>query len=271
MFFTDQIGHTFELNSAPKRIISLVPSQTELLHDLGLEVEVVGITKFCIHPPNWFKSKNRIGGTKTVDFEKVAELKPDLIIANKEENTQSEIEELQRKYPVYTSDISNLKESLEMIHQIGEISAKENQSKKIIEKIQFEFEKLKPFKEEKNNALYLIWKEPYMSINKNTFINDMLKLSGFNNVISQNIEYPTLSEEQIIEFAPEFIFLSSEPYPFKEKHKEELQNICQNSKIVLVDGEYFSWYGSRLQNAPIYFRDLINSILLLKIDEEIDR
>jgi len=270
MIYTDQINHQFELSATPKRIISLVPSQTELLYDFVLEQEVVGITKFCIHPNSWFKSKNRVGGTKTVDFEKIAALQPDLIIANKEENTQSEIEELQKRYPVYTSDISNLEESLQMIQQIGKITAKENESNKIVEKIQVEFKRIKPFSGEKNKVLYLIWKDPYMSINQHTFINDMLKLCGFQNLIDGDIGYPELTEKEISELNPDVILLSSEPYPFKEKHIAELQNICQKAKIMLVDGEYFSWYGSRLLGSPDYFIKLLNSFYYQK-EKKTDR
>lgn len=260
MLFTDQIGHQFELDSFPKRIISIVPSQTELLFDLGLDNEVIGITKFCIHPKEWFKSKNRVGGTKTLNIDKILSLKPDLIIANKEENTESEIKALQKVFPVYTSDISSLDGSIEMIQKIGEITRKKNESKKMVEKIQSEFSMLVPFSGKKNKVLYLIWKDPLMSINQNTFINNMLKYSGFKNVIEDNLVYPSITENQIVGLNPDFIFLSSEPYPFKEKHLDEFQNLFINAKIVLVDGEYFSWYGSRLQNAPNYFKSLINEI-----------
>mgnify|MGYP000221093033 CR=1 FL=1 len=260
MIITDQIGHQIELAATPKRIISLVPSQTELLYDLGLEDEVIGITKFCIHPNDWFKSKIRVGGTKTVNLEKVATLKPDLIIANKEENTESEIRELQKIYPVYTSDIANLKGSMEMILQLGEIVNKVNESTRIVKKIEHEFQRLVPFSDEKKNVLYLIWKDPYMSINQNTFINDMLKLAGFENVIKDDNVYPTISENQISNLDPDYVFLSSEPYSFKDKHLIAIQKQFINTKVVLVDGEFFSWYGSRLQNAPKYFKTLINQI-----------
>lgn len=261
MVYTDQIGHQLNLKSVPKRIISLVPSQTELLYDLGLDEEVLGITKFCIHPRDWFHSKNRVGGTKTANFEKIAALNPDLIIANKEENTEAEIKALQKEYPVYTSNISNLKESLEMIQQVGVITGKETKAQKLIDKIKLEFEALKPYAHNKNNVLYLIWKSPYMSINQHTFINDMLNLAGFQNVIDVDNTYPEVSENQIENLTPDFIFLSSEPYPFAEKHLKELQEQYPKSKVVLVDGEYFSWYGSRLQNAPTYFKGLINEII----------
>ena len=254
---TDQIGYQFELNSTPKRIVSLVPSQTELLYDLGLDYEVVGITKFCIHPTKWFKSKDRVGGTKTVNLEKIAELNPDFIIANKEENTEAEIKALQKLYPVYTSNIANLSESLQMIHQIGEITGKFFEAEKMTETIQNKFKCLVPFSGKQNKALYLIWKAPYMSVNKYTFINDMISRSGFHNVIETETLYPVISEEQIDELNPDFIFLSSEPYPFKEKHLLEFQNRFSKAKMVLVDGEYFSWYGSRLLAAPDYFSTLM--------------
>ena len=256
----DQIGHQFELCSTPKRIISLVPSQTELLYDLGLDKEVIGITKFCIHPTDWFKSKQRVGGTKTVSLEKIVALNPDFIIANKEENTESEIKALQKLYPVYTSDISNLSKSLQMIQEIGTVTGKEVEATKMVESIQQRFETLIPFSAKKNKALYLIWKDPYMSINQDTFINDMIIRSGFQNVIETDNLYPIISEEQIEALSPDFVFLSSEPYPFKEMHVLDFQKKFPNTKIVLVDGEYFSWYGSRLLGSPNYFSDLLKQI-----------
>ncbi|PCI97923.1 MAG: cobalamin-binding protein [Flavobacteriales bacterium] len=260
MIFTDQIGHKFELNSVPKRIISIVPSQTELLYDLGLDEKVVGITKFCIHPKEWYGNKNRVGGTKNINFSKIAELKPDLIIANKEENTKEQVEELQKIYPVYTSDISNLEESLAMINDIGILTNTKEKSISITEKIQYEFNKLTEQNFETKRVLYLIWKNPYMSINQNRFINDMMQRCGFQNVISSSVDYPEISEDQISSLNPDLILLSSEPYPFKENHIKALQILSPKSKVILVDGEYFSWYGSRLLGSPNYFISLLNEI-----------
>ncbi|MGB0888555.1 MAG: ABC transporter substrate-binding protein, partial [Vicingaceae bacterium] len=244
----------------PKRIISVVPSQTELLYDLGLDDEVVGITKFCIHPDNWFRNKNRIGGTKNLNLEKIAALKPDLIIANKEENTQSEIEALQKLYPVYTSDISNLEDSLQMITDIGKLTNTAEKSTKIVATINVEFEQLSKHNFTKRSALYLIWKKPYMSINQTRFIHDMMQRCGLTNVIKMGLDYPEVSEKEMINLNPEFILLSSEPFPFKEKHIKEFQSICPNARVLLVDGEYFSWYGSRLLKAPNYFIGLIEKM-----------
>lgn len=261
MKYFDQIGHEFELPLSPKRIISLVPSQTELLYDLGLGEQVVGITKFCIHPQEWFKSKARVGGTKKINFDKIAALNPDLIIANKEENTKEEIEYLQNLYPVFTSNISNLEESLIMIKSLGEIVGKTQESIQLISDIETKFKELSGVLKPKNpTVLYLIWEKPYMSIGKDTFIDDMLNRCGFNNIISENKRYPEISEKELIEFRPDYIFLSSEPYPFKEKHVFEFQKIAPKSKIILVDGEYFSWYGSRLSQSSQYFIDLIDNL-----------
>lgn len=259
MQFTDQIGYQFILPKTPERIVSLVPSQTELLYDLGLDKNVVGITKFCIHPNEWFKTKNRVGGTKTVDFEKVSALKPDLIIANKEENTQSEIEALQKLYPVYTSDINNLEDSFNMIASIGELTNTSAKAKTIINQVAIDFENLKPDLPTKS-VLYFIWQQPFMSIGSDTFINDMLNRCGFKNALTDKTRYPELNEEQIKTINPDYIFLSSEPFPFKQKHLKTFQEICPEAKVVLVDGEMFSWYGSRLTKAKQYFVDLIEKI-----------
>lgn len=260
MLFTDQINHTIEIPNTPKRIISVVPSQTELLYDLGLENEVVGITKFCVHPEKWFRNKTRIGGTKNLNIEKIKALKPDLIIANKEENTEAEIKTLQQLSPVWTSDISTLENSLKMINAIGEITDKSMAAASLIKKIKQTFSQYKDDFNTQHTALYLIWKNPYMSVGNDTIIHHLMEYCGFNNVLSNKTRYPEISEAEIQQLQPEFILLSSEPYPFKEKHIAELQNLCPTSKIRLVDGEMFSWYGSRLQYAPTYFFNLWNGI-----------
>lgn len=253
--YTDQIGNTILLRSTPKRIVSLVPSQTELLYDLDLENEVVGITKFCIHPNRWFKTKMRVGGTKNVNFNNIASLKPDLIIANKEENTKSEIEQLIKLYPTWVSDISNLDEVCKMISEIGKITKTHEKALKIAKNIKKSLKNIS--KDEKKSVLYLIWNNPYMSINQHTFIHHMIELNGWTNVIANNIErYPIISNYEIEKMNPDFILLSSEPFPFKEKNCSEIQDLFPNSKVLLVDGEMFSWYGSRLLKASEYFNKL---------------
>lgn len=259
MKFTDQMNREIRLVSTPKRIISLVPSQTELLFDLGLDKEVVGITKFCVHPKNWHRNKTRVGGTKNINFKQIDKLKPDIIIANKEENTESEIKQLMKKYPVWISDIRNLEDALEMILLVGNLTKTNKKANTIVSSIQKEFELLKLKKKKK--AAYIIWKKPIMSINKSRFIHDMMHRSGFQNVFALSInDYPEISKKQLQKVNPEIILLSSEPFPFKDKHIKEFQKICPSAKIKLVDGEMFSWYGSRLKYASSYFQKLIKSI-----------
>ena len=247
----DQMNNVILMSQKPIRIISLVPSQTELLFDLGLNKEVIGITKFCIHPKKWFRSKTRVGGTKTVDIEKIKALKPDLIIANKEENDKGQIEELQKLFPVFVSDIYNLNDSLDMIKLIGEITYTSNKADEIRKSIQKEFLKIGSVEIDKT-CLYLIWRDPYMTSGTSTYVNDMLMRCGFKNLSEGR--YPEISSEEIKNLNPKYILLSSEPYPFKEKHINELKKISQDAEIILVDGEMFSWYGSRLLYAPEYFK-----------------
>jgi ABC-type Fe3+-hydroxamate transport system substrate-binding protein len=258
---TDQTGHQVVLNTIPKRIVSLVPSQTELLFDLGLEENIVGITKFCIHPKEKCTLKTKIGGTKNFNIEKIKSLKPDLIIANKEENYKEGIEELRNYFPVYTSDVYNLSSALKMILEIADLTNKEKEGKSLTVKIKKAFNKLNKKKERKLSAAYLIWNDPKMVAGNHNFIDAMLQMSGFKNIFSTKSErYPIIYTEDLVAKKPNIVMLSSEPYPFKEKHKTELKNILKNSTIEIVDGEMFSWYGSRLLKTPDYLVSLRNKI-----------
>ncbi len=262
-FYTDQIGHTIQIESPPQRIISLVPSQTELLASLGLDREVVGITKFCIHPEDWFRTKTRVGGTKNVNFDRVAELNPDLVICNKEENKEADVKQLMEKYPVWTSDIHNLEDACRMMASIGEMTNKTNEVQSLIDQIKKAFQEFSQHKPGPVRVLYLIWKEPYMAAGKDTFIDYMLSQCNFINVCNESYgRYPELTLEQIKILKPRLIMLSSEPYPFKEKHVAEFKIYYPEALSVMVDGEYFSWYGSRLVNAPAYFKTVIQGINL---------
>lgn len=262
MVYKDQINHLIEINNIPKRIISVVPSQTELLFQLGLDDEVVGITKFCVHPKQWGSVKTKVGGTKNLNIKKIEALNPDLIIANKEENNAEQIKFLQQKFPVWTSNISTLEESLAMIKSIAKITRKTKNANTLCAEILHEFKIYKPNFSKKHSVLYLIWKKPYMSVGSDTIIHDLLNYCGFKNVLSHKKRYPEIGATEIATLKPDFIFLSSEPYPFKEKHILELQEISPNSKIILVDGEIFSWYGSRLKFAPSYFAKLFTDLNL---------
>ena len=259
MLFTDQLDHTIQLDSFPKRIISIVPSQSELLWDLGLRDELCGITKFCVHPKLMYETINRVGGTKTLNLDLIKSLNPDLIIGNKEENEQSQIIELQKYYPVWMSDIVNLKDSLKMIELLGDLTNTAEKAMQIKNGIELSFLSLK---QKPKSVLYLIWKNPYMAAGKATFIGDMLAKMGLVNVIKDpNGRYPEITIEEIKTLKPDYIFLSSEPFPFNEKHSIDFKKELPNSKPMVVDGELFSWYGSRLLKSAEYFNSLIDSYL----------
>lgn len=262
MKITDQLGNTFTFSALPKKIISLVPSQTELLNDLGLEEEIIGITDYCVHPKHWQENKIKIGGTKKLNIEKIKELTPDLLIGNKEENEKEQILELMQHFPVWMSDIKTLEEALEMIAAVGKLCGKEKKALDIQNNIREQFSHFKLATASithPTSVLYLIWRKPYICAGPDTFIHHMLQLCGFNNIAS-GPRYPEMSTDQIKQADPSLIFLSSEPFPFKQKHIEELQIICPQAKVVLVDGEMFSWYGSRLIYAPAYFERLLQNL-----------
>ena len=254
----DQIDRRVIVPFPPLRIVSLVPSQTELLVDLGLSKQLVGVTKFCIHPENVRHEAKVVGGTKNFDFVKIAACQPDLIIGNKEENYQDGIEKLAAKYPVWMSNISDLGDALRMIKQVGLITGKVHMAEPLAAEIEQSFDTLAALAAETApvSVAYFIWRKPYMVAATGTFIDDMLHRAGFTNAFAGLSRYPEISAEQLAAAAPQRIFLSSEPYPFAAKHVAEFQALCPAAKIEIVDGELFSWYGSRLRHSAAYFSQL---------------
>ncbi|WP_430612992.1 ABC transporter substrate-binding protein [Flavobacterium sp. JP2137] len=258
--FFDQIGQEHHFENTPKRIVSLVPSQTELLFDLGLEDSLVGITKFCVHPYHLKSTKKNIGGTKKVHFEKIKLLQPDIIIANKEENTLEIVEQLQAICPVWVTDIQTIEDNEQMITDFGVLFNKRTDAQKWNDKIRFaqrdftHFIRTKPVQK----AAYFIWREPYMAAGQNTFIDALLKVNRFENIYAnKSSRYPEVELKKIrLEGDPDLVFLSSEPYPFKEEHAFEIGRCTHHAKTVFVDGEMFSWHGTRLLRAFEYFKIL---------------
>jgi ABC-type Fe3+-hydroxamate transport system substrate-binding protein len=254
-FFIDQMNRRIEISKRPQRIISLVPSQTELLVDLGLEDRLVGLTKFCVHPKGLKKQKSIIGGTKNFHFDKIEALQPDLVIGNKEENYQEGIDRLSEKYPVWMSDIYDLEGAFNMMQGIGEITGTSEEADTLVQKIRQNMNITQP---KFGSALYLIWKDPLMVAGRNTFVDDMLQRAGFENLII-NQRYPELTMDEVRRLDPDYLLLSSEPFPFKQKHIYEFGELLPDTKILLVDGEMFSWYGSRLLYSTAYLKKLQTS------------
>ena len=254
----DQLGTEHKFTTSPKRIVSLVPSQTELLYDLGLEDNIVGITKFCVHPMHLKATKTIVGGTKNIKYDVIQALQPDIIICNKEENTKEIVDQLSAICPVWVTDIYTVEDNSKMIQDFGALFNKRTEAQKWISKIEnakqdFDaFVKNKPIKK----VAYFIWANPFMVAGNNTFINELLKLNHFQNIYeSKEGRYPEIDLEKIYEEGdPDYVLLSSEPFPFKEEHAFEIGRYTHHAKTIFVDGEMFSWFGSRLLKAFDYFK-----------------
>lgn len=233
--------------------MSLVPSQSELLWDLGLHTELVGITKFCIHPEFMFRKVTRVGGTKTADLEKIRALSPDLIIGNKEENTREQIETLRGEFPVWMSDITTPTDALDMITALGLLCHREDEATRLHTAVAGLLARVKGTLQGQSVA-YLIWNRPYMVAAANTFVHNLLEHLGLVNVFASLDRYPEVSAEQLAEAKPDLCFLSSEPFPFQTTHVNALQRLLPGCGVRLVDGEVFSWYGSRLLHLESYLQ-----------------
>ncbi|GEJ45988.1 MULTISPECIES: ABC transporter substrate-binding protein [unclassified Chryseobacterium] len=239
------------------KIVSLVPSITEALFDLGLtENEVVGRTKFCIHPQDKIKNVSVIGGTKNINIEKIRTLQPDLIIANKEENVKDQVEALMDDFKVMVTNIDTIEDNYYLLKNLGKLFGKEERAQLFNLKI---YDILNQTKlENPVRAAYLIWKNPYMTVGSDTFIHRILSEIGFENIFSNTTRYPQITTEDLAD--ADVIMLSSEPFPFKEKHIEELKLFYPDKKIMIVDGEAFSWYGTHIAKCEQYFKGFLAEI-----------
>ena len=247
---TDARGRTLTLDAAPRRIVSLVPSQTELLADLGLDAEVVGLTRFCVHPAGWKEDKQIVGGTKNVNFDRVAALAPDLVLANLEENTRADVEALDAVAPVFVTDVATVDDALAMIRTVGRLVGRSDAADALADEIGRRFAALRaraPLR-----VCYLIWRDPWMTVGGDTFIHDVLRRASLTNVFGERTRYPEITSEAIVAAEPDVILLSSEPFPFGERHIAELEHAVPGVPVRLVDGELFSWYGSRMRLMPPY-------------------
>ncbi|RXG13955.1 ABC-type Fe3+-hydroxamate transport system substrate-binding protein [Leeuwenhoekiella aestuarii] len=253
----DQLGRVISIQKRPSRIVCLVPSLTELLVDLGLSDNIVGVTKFCVHPKNIRKKKKIVGGTKSIHLEKIKQLKPDFILCNKEENTPEIVAFCQEIAPVYVSDINTFEDFYTFLIDLGEVFQIEKSTQNLIEKVS---KKRSAFKKKVltrpvKKVAYLIWNNPVMVAGGANFINVLLKELQFKNIFeNKKSRYPEINRMDLKD--AELILLSSEPFPFTEKHISEFQQFT-DAKIFCVDGEYFSWYGSRLLKAFDYFEELL--------------
>lgn len=251
----DHLGRKVNLNKAPKRIISLVPAITETMYHLGLEQEIVGRTRFCKFPADKVKAVKNIGGTKDIKLDRIITLKPDLIIAEKEENTKEIVETLEKHCPVFVFEVQKIAEVYRMIHDIGSLTDRSQAASKLVNEIQAAFKSLP--KASNKRVSYVIWKNPYMVVGKNTYIQSLLQEMGFiNPFIEAEGRYPVVTEADLLEAELDEIFLATEPFPFREKHLQEFREILPHVKLSIVDGEMF-WYGAKMLEAAGYFKKRI--------------
>ncbi len=251
----ESLFHRFA-QEPPRRIVCLVPSLTETLLELSLADYLIGRTKYCIHPAGLVADIEVIGGTKNPNVDHIVRLFPDLIIANKEENRREDIELLSAHRPVYLTDIQNIDDVYSFITNISRLyNGIEVIAQNRIEEISRSWAQSEVIL--KGNCLYLIWRKPFMAAGCDTFIHTVLTHIGFENLLVDQARYPVIEEAYITQQDPEFILLSSEPYPFTTKHIHEIQALSPTSKILLVDGEIFSWYGVRLIKLADYLRQQI--------------
>lgn len=260
MQIIDAFGKPLLFKQAAQRIISLVPSYTQTLFEIGAGEKVVGRTKYCIHPKKSIGQIPIVGGTKQVkDIALIQSLKPDLILCNKEENTPEMVAQLEQIAPVWVSEIQDLKDNQAFLKQLGVVTQCETKTLEINDKIATAFDSIKDINTI-YSTLYLIWRAPFMAAATATFIDCILNQGGFTNVLNGQKRYPTLEMDELKTLNPEIVMLSSEPYPFKTKHIFEIQALLPNAKVILVDGERFSWHGSGIIKTPEYLKYLRNQL-----------
>lgn len=245
---TDARDHAITLRRPAARIVSLVPSQTELLASLGLDEEVVGLTRFCVRPAAWKAAKQIVGGTKTLRIDRVRELRPDLIFANVEENTRADVEELDRIAPVFVSDVSTLDDADAMIDAVARLTGRGAEGRTLRTGIAEAFGGLPDYGAVR--AAYLIWDDPLMTVGGDTFIHHVMHRGGLENVFATRTRYPEITEAELVDAAPDVLLLPDEPYPFTDQHAPRFQRLLRGASVLCVDGQAFSWYGSRLIHSP---------------------
>lgn len=239
---------------APRRLVSLVPSLTETLAALGLDAETVGLTRFCVHPPGWKARKRIVGGTKTVDVERVRALAPDLVVANREENVREQVEAIGAFAPVLLTDVETVDGALAAVRTLGAATGRDAEADRLARDIAAALAALPPAVPQR--AVYLIWRDPWMTVGGDTFIHAMLHAAGFANAFGDHARYPVVTPADVAAARPDVLLLSSEPYPFAQKHVAEAQALAPDARVALADGEAFSWYGPRMLHAPAAVADL---------------
>lgn len=248
------------------RVVSLCPSLTELVFDLGRGADLVGRTRFCIHPAEGVESVERVGGTKNPRIDRIVTLQPDLVLMNEEENRREDADALAAAgLNVHTSMPRTAGETAGMVRSIANALDAREAGEAIAADIERRAARVSAAALGRPSVpyAYLIWRDPWMSVNNDTFIAELLGMAGGRNVFADRPDrYPTVSLDEIKEANPAAVLLSSEPFPFAARHVDELAAALDwpASRFVLVDGELLSWHGSRTPRGIDYAESVVEGI-----------
>jgi ABC-type Fe3+-hydroxamate transport system substrate-binding protein len=250
---TDATGATVSLAATPRRIVSLVPSTTETVFELGAGDRVVGVTRYCVRPDGARRQARVVGGTKSPRLETIRELDPDLILANQEENREEDVQALRQVAPVYVAFPRDVPAAIAEILKLGILTGREAVARRMCLELAESLQRLREARDGRPvfPYLYFIWRQPYMAAGPGTFIDALLGEAGGRNVLDGAPgRYPELTAEQIETAGADVLFFSSEPYPFAPRHLEEIP--AARGKRILVDGQLLSWHGARMREGIPY-------------------
>lgn len=248
------------------RIVSLCPSLTELVFDLGLGDSLVGRTKFCVHPSDRVGRIEKVGGTKNPKIERIVELAPDLVLLNEEENRIEDAEALAAAgVPCHSSMPVGIEDTAEMVRSIGRAVGRPAEAEHIAADIRERAARVRAAAEGRPNAsyAYLIWRDPIMTVSDDTFVSALLGLAGGVNVFAEaERRYPTVGAQELVAADPGGVLLSTEPFPFDETYRQELVEATglPVERFHIVDGELLSWHGSRTPAGIDYAEEVVERL-----------
>ena len=254
----DASGEALTLSAPPRRIVSLIPSTTELLCDLGLADALVGVTVYCSEPRDIVRTRTKVGGEKDPDLAAIRALAPDLVIANVEENVREHVETLRGwGLSVWVTYPRTVAEGLAMIRDLGEVTGTQARAQAMLAELQPLYESVSAQTGARPpvDVFYAIWRNPYMTVNRDTYISDLLRVCGARNVFADRAErYPALTLDEVASRRPAVIVLPDEPFRFRRAHLADFAGYSEvpavrDGRIHLVDGKPFSWHGARVAQA----------------------
>jgi ABC-type Fe3+-hydroxamate transport system substrate-binding protein len=289
--FTERVAFTRPIAHVPTRVVSLVPSITESLFDLALGDRLVGVTEFCTRPADKVAALPKVGGTKNPDLAAIIALRPDLVLLNSEENRRADAEALtQAGIPIWVTEPRTVRQAVDLLWQMMDVFEHAEMVYRV-RMIEIAYETTLRYMTESAlepvRAFVPIWRDPWMTINQETYVHDLLHTCGLINVFAERVRqyplaadlgeaepiaserdtrYPRLSEAEIIAAQPEVILLPDEPYAFSEVDLAEVNQrfaetpAVKNGHVYLIDGAYITWHGTRLAYALNELPPLVTAI-----------